>query len=342
MEKKYLFNGVEKTREELFNSDELTILNNAQELLNNVGYGDIDITLLTVIEREVSQQKFYQVNPEDFIPFDRTQGGWADYITVLRNFVTSEGNIDSWTRGVDADNARRGQDGANLQSASLKVHNLAKMISYSLFEIRQAMQTGRWNIVTEKERARKIDYDISIQRALLLGDSNHLGLLNQPEAQTNATILTKPINTMTAAEFKTFLAALLPTYYKLTGMTALPDTFAIAPSDFLGLGVAVDEQYPVFTTMLERLNGVFREMTGNQNAKIVPLAYCEPQFNDGTYKYTLYRKDFDTLRVYEPFSYNVVQGVSVDGMNYQNTAYARVSDVFLNRPKEMVYLTFSE
>lgn len=342
MEKKYLFNGVEKTREELFNSDELTILNNAQELLNNVGYGDIDITLLTVIEREVSQQKFYQVNPEDFIPFDRTQGGWADYITVLRNFVTSEGNIDSWTRGVDADNARRGQDGANLQSASLKVHNLAKMISYSLFEIRQAMQTGRWNIVTEKERARKIDYDISIQRALLLGDSNHLGLLNQPEAQTNATILTKPINTMTAAEFKTFLAALLPTYYELTGMTALPDTFAIAPSDFLGLGVAVDEQYPVFTTMLERLNGVFREMTGNQNAKIVPLAYCEPQFNDGTYKYALYRKDFDTLRVYEPFSYNVVQGVSVDGMNYQNTAYARVSDVFLNRPKEMVYLTFSE
>lgn len=342
MEKKYLFNGVEKTREELFNSEELKILDNAQELLNNVGYGDIDITLLTVIEREVSQQKFYQVNPEDFIPFDRTQGGWADYITVLRNFVTAEGNIDAWTRGVDADNSRRGQDSANLQSASLKIHNLAKMISYSLFEIRQSMETGRWNIITEKERARKIDFDISVQRALLLGDENHLGLLNQPDAQTNATILTSTISSMTAAQFKTFLASLLPTYYELTGMTALPDTFAIAPSDYLGLGVAVDEQYPVFTTMLERLNNVFREMTGNQNAKIVPLAYCEPQFNGGSYKYALYRKDFDTLRVYEPFSYNVVQGVSIDGMNYQNTAYARISDVFLNRPKEMVYLTYTE
>lgn len=342
MEKKYLFNGVEKTREELFNSEELKILDNAQKLLNDVGYGDIDITLLTVIEREVSQQKFYQVNPEDFIPFDRTQGGWADYITVLRNFVTAEGNIDAWTRGVDADNSRRGQDSANLQSASLKIHNLAKMISYSLFEIRQSMETGRWNIITEKERARKIDFDISVQRALLLGDENHLGLLNQPEAQTNATILTSTISSMSAAQFKTFLASLLPTYYELTGMTALPDTFAIAPSDYLGLGVAVDEQYPVFTTMLERLNNVFREMTGNQNAKIVPLAYCEPQFNGGSYKYALYRKDFDTLRVYEPFSYNVVQGVSIDGMNYQNTAYARISDVFLNRPKEMVYLTYTE
>lgn len=342
MEKKYLFNGVEKTREELFNSEELKILDNAQKLLNDVGYGDIDITLLTVIEREVSQQKFYQVNPEDFIPFDRTQGGWADYITVLRNFVTAEGNIDAWTRGVDADNSRRGQDSANLQSASLKIHNLAKMVSYSLFEIRQSMETGRWNIITEKERARKIDFDISVQRALLLGDENHLGLLNQPDAQTNATILTSTISSMTAAQFKTFLASLLPTYYELTGMTALPDTLAIAPSDYLGLGVAVDEQYPVFTTMLERLNNVFREMTGNQNAKIMPLAYCEPQFNGGSYKYALYRKDFDTLRVYEPFSYNVVQGVSIDGMNYQNTAYARISDVFLNRPKELVYLTYTE
>lgn len=340
--KKYLFNGVEKTREELFNEAECAILENNQKLLNDVGYGDIDITLLTVIEREVSQQKFYQVDPETFVPFDRTQGGWADFITVLRNYSNVEGNIDSWTRGVDADNARRGQDGVKLESVSLKIHNLAKMISWSLFELRQSMETGRWNIITEKERARKIDYDISTQRAILLGDDNHLGLLNQPGVASNATLLTKKISSMSAAEFKTFLANLLPDFYTQSGMTALPDTLAIAPSDYLGLGVAVDEQYPVFTTMLERLNSVFKEMTGNQNAKIVPLAYCEPNFHGGNYKYVLYRNNFDTLRVYEPFGYNVVQGATVDGMNYQNTAYARLSDVFVNRPAEMMYLSFAE
>ena len=341
-EKKYLFNGVEKTREELFNEADCAILEKNQQLLNDVGFGDIDITLLTVIEREVSQQKFYQVNPEDFVPFDRTQGGWADYITVLRNYVNAEGNIDAWTRGVDADNARRGQDGVKLESVSLKIHNLAKMISWSLFEIRQSMETGRWNIITEKERARKIDFDISTQKAILLGDENHLGLLNQTSVASNATILTKKISAMNSTEFKTFLSALLPDFYKQSGMTALPDTFAIAPSDYLGLGVAVDEQYPVFTTMLERLNSVFKEMTGNPNAKIVPLAYCEPNFHNGNYKYVLYRNNFDTLRVYEPFGYNVVQGATVDGMNYQNTAYARLSDVFVNRPAEMMYLSFAE
>ena len=108
MAKKYLVNGVEKEREELFNSAELAIIDRNQQLLNDIGYGDIDITLLTHIEREVSQQKFYQIDPEKFVPFDKTQGGWADFITVLRSFVNVEGDLPSWERGVDADNARRG------------------------------------------------------------------------------------------------------------------------------------------------------------------------------------------------------------------------------------------
>ena len=340
-EKKYLVNGVEKEVTELFNEAEQTSIAHTQDLFNAAGYGDIDVTLLTIIEREISQQKFYQIDPEKFIPVDHTQGGFANYITVLRNFINAEGDIDGWTRGVDSDNARRGQDGVKLESVALKIHNLNKMVSYSMFEIREAQQTGRWNIVTEKERARKIDYDLSVQRALLLGDANHQGLLNQTSVTTNTTLLTKKISSMTSTEFKTFLASWLSTYYTATSMTALPDTLAIAPSDFLGLGVAVDEQYPVFTTMKKRLEDVFKEMTGNPNAEIVPLAYCEPEFNSGNYKYVLYRKDFDTIRAYQPFDYNVVQGATVDGINYQNTAWARLSDVFVNRPAEVLYLSFS-
>ena len=102
-EKKYLFNGVEKTREELFNEADCAILEKNQQLLNDVGFGDHDITLLTVIEREVSQQKFYQVNPEGFVPFDLTQGGWADYMNVWRNYFNSDGKIDAGKTRVDAD-----------------------------------------------------------------------------------------------------------------------------------------------------------------------------------------------------------------------------------------------
>ena len=147
-EKKYLVNGVEKEVSELFNEAEQSSIAHTQDLFNAAGYGDIDVTLLTIIEREISQQKFYKIDPEKFIPVDHTQGGFANYITVLRNFINAEGDIDGWTRGVDSDNARRGQDGVKLESVALKIHNLNKMVSYSMFEIREAQQTGRWNIVT--------------------------------------------------------------------------------------------------------------------------------------------------------------------------------------------------
>lgn len=341
MAKVYLENGVEKTREELFNEQELAVIDRNQELLNASGYGEIDLTLLTVLEREISKQKFYTVNPEDFIPMDHTTGGFADYITVLRSFINADADISTWERGVDADNARRNQVGAKVESVSLKVHNLDKMVSYSLFELKQAMQTGIWNIVTEKERARKIDYDLAVQAALLKGDAKHKGLLNQTGATTNTTVLTKNISAMTSAEFKAFMASVFAEYFANTNSTALPDTFVIPMEDFLGMGVAVDEQYPLVSSMLERFTNVFRETTGNSNAVIKPLVYCNKNQNGGTAKYALYRKDWDCLRAYQPVDYTVVQGATVDGMNYQNTAYARVSDVFLNRPKELMYFTHS-
>lgn len=340
MAKVYLENGVEKTREELFNEQELAVIDRNQELLNAVGYGEIDLTLLTVLEREISKQKFYTVDPADFIPIDTTTGGFADYITVLRSYVNADADISTWERGNDTDNARRNQVGAQVESVSLKLHNLDKMVSYSLFELKQAMQTGIWNVVTEKERARKIDYDLAVQRALLQGDTYHKGLLNQTGVTTNTTTLTKKISSMSSAEFKAFMAAVFKDYFDNSNSTALPDMFVIPMEDFLGMGVAVDEQYPLVSSMLERFKDVFREVTGNEKADIKPLVYCNAAKNNGTAKYALYRKDWDCLRAYQPVDYTVVQGATVDGMNYQNTAYARISDVFVNRPKEMMYFTF--
>lgn len=341
-EKKYLVNGEQKEAKELFNEAELGVISRNQELVNAAGYGEIDITLLTLIERQISQQKFYKVDPAKFIPIDTAQGGWNDFITALRSYANAEGDISTWTRGLDADNARRGQVGVKLESVPVRLHNLNKMVSYSLFELKQSMETGIWNIVTEKERARKIDYDLSVQSALLLGNSQHKGLLNQSEVTTSSTILTKKISEMTSEEFKKFLQTVFAEYFKQTGYTAMPNTLVLPVSDFMGLGTAVDEQYPVFTTMFQRLSDVFKQVTGDTSAEILPLVYCEPEFNDGNYKYVLYRKDFDTLRAYNPFQYNVVQGATIDGINYQNTAYARLSDVFVNRPKEMLYMSVAK
>jgi hypothetical protein len=339
--KLYNDKGVQKTREELFNSAELAHIDHNQELMNAAGYGDIDLTLLTVLERNISEQKFYTVDPTKFVPFDTSTGGFADFITVLRSYQNVDGDLSTWERGNDTDNARRGQVGVKVESVALKIHNLDKMVSYSMFELRQAMQSGIWNLVTEKERARKRDYDLAVQKAVLLGDDDHKALLNQADVTVNTAVLTKKISAMNSTEFKTFLQTVFAEYFKHTEYTALPDTLVMPVSDFMGLGTAVDEQYPVFTTMFQRLSDVFKQVTGNANAEIIPLVYCEEKFHNGAYKYVLYRRDFDSIRAYQPFGYNVVNGATVDGVNYQNTAWARISDVFVNRPKEMLYLQFN-
>jgi len=344
MEKKYLINGVEKTRAELFNEQELALINSRQEILNSVGFGDIDLTLLTVLERSVSEQKFYRLNgltPEDFVPIDNTQGGFADYIKVLRSYANIDGDIDTWLRGNDTDNAHRGQGGVKLDDAAVKIWNLDKMLSYSLFELRQSMQTGVWNVVKEKEIARKADHDISYQKAILAGNGGQFsGLLNQSTVSTDATILPTTIGAMTAAQFRTFLASVFSNYFAQTGYTQMPNTLVVPYTDFLAMSTNVDETYALFgKTMKARLEEVFKDATGRADARILPLAYCEASMNSGFYKYALYNKEFDTLRAYRPFNYDVVQGTTVDGMNFQNTAYSRSSDVFVNRPKEMLYMT---
>lgn len=337
----YNYKGEDKKISDLFNEAEIAQLKRTQDLVNAAGFGDIDMTMLTLIERQVSEQKFYRVDPTKFIPIDTTQGGWNDYITVLRTYSNAEGDISTWERGLDADNARRGQVGVKMDSESLKVHNLSKMISWSLFELNQAAQTGVWNIVTEKERARKLDHDLALQSALLRGDETHKGLLNQTEVVVDSSLLSKPISKMTAAEFKTFLGSFIYTYFKATEFTAMPDTLVVPMSDWTALNAKVDETYSLMgQTMLGRLREIFRETTGNGNADILPLVYCEAEFQADKSKarYVLYRRSSDCIRAYNPISYNVVQGMTVDGMNYQNTAYSRISDVFVNRPKEMIYL----
>lgn len=332
-DKSYVIDGVEI----LFNEAEQSAIDKAQNLVNESGFADIDITLLTALETRIAQQKFYTVDVDKFIDIARDTGGYSDAITAFKNLLLDEAD-DSWEADILGDNARKPQVTVGLEPFTVRIRSLVKMVSYSLLEIRQAQQTGVWNVVLEKERARKRSHDLYLQRVLLKGTSRHEGLLNLSGVTTNTTAIAKQMKNMTVSEWQTFLGSIFATFASNTKYTAMPNRFVIPYTDYLGLAKAADETYPL-KTKLERLTESFKQMCG-ADAEILPLAYCNAAENDGTNnKYVLYRKDFDTLRAYMPISYNVVEGASVDGFNYQNTAYSRVSDVVLVRPKEIMYFT---
>lgn len=327
-------------KEVLFNDLESAAIDKVQTLVNDAGYADVDITLLTALEKRISTQKFYTINPEDFLPIVTDTGAWDNFITGFRSYFNNSGDISSWESGTNGENSTKTQGGVGMEPYSVVVHKLNKMLSYSLFELNQSMKTGVYNVVQEKERARKKDYDLAVQKTLLAGDANHKGLLNQTGATVDATTMTKRISAMSSAEFKTFLGKVFASFAKSSEFTALPDTFVVEFSDFLGMQVSANEDFPL-KSMYKRVSEAFKEIAGSENATIKHLAYCDAEKRGGTARTVLYRKDFDTIRAYNPIQYTIVNGVSPDGMNYQNTAYASLSDVFLNRPKEVLYMDYT-
>lgn len=331
-DKKFVVDGVEI----LFNEEEKATLDNVQRLVNEAGFGDIDITLLTALEARIAQQKFYEVDVDKFIDIARDTGGYADSITAFKNLQLQESD-DSWEADLMGDNARKGQGTVGLEPFSVRIRSLIRMVSYSLLEIRQAQQTGVWNVVLEKERARKRSHDLYVQRVLLAGTDKHEGLLNQSGVTANTTAITKQMKNMSVAEWQAFLGSIFGEFAKASNYTAMPNRFVIPYTDYLGLAQCADETYPL-KSKLERLTESFKQMCG-ADAEILPLAYCNASQNGGTNKYVLYRKDFDVIRAYAPVGYSVVEGASVDGFNYQNTAYSRLSDVVLVRPQEIMYFT---
>lgn len=330
----YVVDGVEI----LFNEDETKSIEKVQNLVNESGFADIDITLLTALEARIAQQKFYEVDVDKFLDIARDTGGYADAITAFKNLQLDSAD-DSWEADTLGDNARKAQVTIGLEPFTVRIRSLVKMVSYSLLEIRQAQQTGVWNVVLEKERARKRSHDLYVQRVLLKGTDQHAGLLNLAGVTTDTTTITKKLKDMTVSEWQAFLGSIFGLFATHSSYTAMPNRFVIPYTDYLGLAQCADETYPL-KSKLERLNDTFKQMCGS-DAEVLPLAYCNADQNGGVNKYVLYRKDFDTVRAYMPIGYSVVEGASVDGFNYQNTAYSRLSDVVLVRPKEIMYFTHS-
>lgn len=328
----YVIDGVEI----LFNEDEMASIAKTQNLVNESGFADIDITLLTALETRIAQQKFYTAEVDDFIDIARDTGGYADAITAFKTLRLDAAD-DSWEADILSDNARKPQVAVGLEPFTVRIRSLVKMVSYSLLEIRQAQQTGVWNVVLEKERARKQSHDLYLQRVLLKGTDRHEGLLNLSGVTADTTTIAKQMKNMSVAEWQALLGKLFSVYANHTNFTAMPNRFVVPYTDYLGLAQCADETYPL-KTKLQRLEESFKQMCG-PDAKILPLSYCNADQNGGTNKYVMYRKDFDTVRAYMPIGYSVVEGASVDGFNYQNTAYSRVSDVVLVRPKEVMYFT---
>lgn len=325
----------------VLNEMEVRSVNNAQKMVSNAGF-DVDVTTLTTIMKSVIEQKFFEIPFADYMPVKVGEGAWSEALTSYLSFSLSD-DFASGVLNTGADSSRMGSADTAVDSITVKVYNWAKKIGWSLFDLQLATRSGNWDLVTQKEKARKKSWDLGLQKLAFLGmtsnSTNVPGLLSQSGVTADTSLIPKLISAMTDAEFTTFVTGLYEAYRNNAKRTAKPTHFIIPERDFNGLVAPYSATYPL-KTKLQALQEAFETLTMNKNFKILPLAYAN-YTESGLSKniYTLLNYDEDSLRLDIPVNYTNTLANSVDNFWFQNVGYGQFTAPKAYRPAEMIYFT---
>lgn len=318
----------------------------AGEMLNSLGY-DINITTLTAINKRVSEQKFFQVEPAEFLPVTVGEGTWSSEILTYRSYALG-GDFEDGVINTGSGNSRLARTDAGIDSITVPVINWAETIDWSIFDLQMASKSGNWDLISAKEEARKKRWDLGIQKVAFLGmksDPNVYGLLTQPDVTANTSLITGYINAMNATTFNTLIGSIIGDYQSNNAFTAMPTHFIIPQLDYNGLANFVDPTFPI-KTKLEILLDVFRTITRNPNFKILPLAYAD-EVNNATIsglnknRYTLLNFDPASIRMDIPLDYTSTMANTLNGLQFQNSGYGQFTGARAYRPLEMLYFDFA-
>ena len=310
------------------------------ELLNAMGI-DIPITTLTTAIKSVAEQKFYRIAPAEYMPVVVGEGAFSTNLLKYTSFNMG-GDFEQGLIHTSTHNAQLAQADAGVEGVQIPVINWAKGLSWNLFEVQTAAKTGNWDLITEKEKARKTNWDLGIQKAAFLGVASvgAKGLLNQDGITSDVVTITKPIKSMSAAEYQAFVGSVYAAYREHCDYTAEPDTFIIPESDYNGLAAAVDPNFPI-KTKLEYLKEAFQLIVGHEVA-IKKLAYADMAKSGlAVQRYVLLHKDADSLAMNIPVDYTATMANSINGFHWENAAYGQFTGVKVFRPKEVLYFDFT-
>jgi hypothetical protein len=318
---------------------------------NDLGY-EVSITTLTTIVKKITEQKFFEIPPADYLPVRVGEGTWSSNLTTYRSFdIAAE--FETGIINTGGQNSRLATADAGVDSLNIKVFPWAKSIGWSIFDLEFAAKSGNWDLVSAKEKARKRNWDLGIQRVAFLGargqngsDGNCLGLLNQPGVTANTTVITKAISAMTPAELKVFAAAIVEAYRSNCQRTAWPTHFIIPESDYNGLASQASPEFPIKST-LQLLEETFQIITRKKDFKILPLAYGDAAYHTdvstiaGKQVYCLLNYDEESVRMDIPLDYTNTLANSLDNFSFQNAGYGQFTGVLAYRPLEMLYFTYN-
>jgi hypothetical protein len=336
-----------KDANEYLNAAERQRVSYEQQKFNALGY-DINLTVLTAVAKQITEQKFFELQIGEYLPIAVGNSAWSDNILTYRDFSLSR-DFEEGVINTGANNARLAESNSGVDSITVPVSNWAKQINYSLFDLQLASRAGNWDLVTSKEKSRKKNWDLGIQQIAFVGSANNSnvkGLLTQSNVNSNTSLITKYISTMNATEFNALVTGAVDAYRVNNGRTQYPTHFIIPESDYNGLAVTMATtggSFPV--PMLEYLQKAFALITRNPSFKILPCSYADKTTNNSLIglnknRYTLLNFDETTIRMDIPVDYSNTLQNTLNGFQFQSVGYGQFTGVQAYRELEVLYFDF--
>lgn len=321
-------------------------LNSVGDSQDNLTGYQIQTDTLTYIIKEITRQSFYLENVGAHIPIRIGEGAFSRNLLTNRTFSMADDPETGFVRDGGGDQRISMVDVA-VDGVTTYVANWVKGVAYSLIDVEQALRANNWDLISELHMARKTNWDLLVQKIAMLGsntDTRMPGLLTNTGVNTIGGVITTAISGMNSTQFAALLQNLISSYWTNAQSTALPNTFVIPYTDYLGLQVLVPGTvgtYPV--PMISYLQDAFRAAVKQKEAEfnIVPSAYCDAANNpSGLHYYMLYRNDARTLRMNLPVDYTVTQAGTLNNLQFQDAAYGQITGVTVLKNLEIAKYTY--
>lgn len=202
-----------------------------------------------------------------------------------------------------------------------------------------AVNRVAFDLIEQKEKARKKNWDLGLQDTLFLGlgDGRTLGLLNQTGVTVNTSLIPASIPAMTTAQLKTFAGSALAVAFANSNQTIMPNRWAMPTSDYLALGVPYGDTFGM-PTIKDVLENAFKAAGAPDDFKIVHSIYNETAGANGGKRHAFYNTDPDNIIMHTPKPYTPHPLYPQGALDMISDAEGQFTGVWLKRPTSLLYV----
>lgn len=298
------------------------------------------VDTLTTIMDTVLRAKYY-TTPfplTDYVKMDVGRGAYGTSIYQFATAYTGSTFEESIVNPASTGIHNNATSDIRVDGISIKNNFFRNDYSVSNEELRMAA-AGRisFDIVEEKERARKQLWDLGIQKSHFLGIGANEGLLNLSGVTVNTSLLPAAPANLTVAQIKNFAANAISTYYNQTNGNYFPNRWLMPSDAYMQLGVPYGDTFGM-PTLLEVFENAFKKAGAPADFKIVHTIYANDASAAGNGRHVLYNNDADNIIRYIPKNYTPHPLFPMGSLDMISQAEGQFTGVQVKKPETVLYI----